>query len=697
LIDEDGPRGRILSQRDLALLVRRPQVKSLEMIAMYHSKVGSPMVCWLSLAMWMVASPLAAQNAVHPLDPLSFQEHWTVLEVLRDGGHVNPETRFSMVNLREPAKELVWSWSKGMSVPRQAFALVRQGPETYEAVVDLSGRRLVSWTPVRNVQPNWLEEEYRAMAAEVKKHPAFIDAMKKRGITDFTFLNCSAIPPGYFATEEQRGKRIAHVQCSDPRGVRNTWPRNISGLTVVVDLNAKTVVRVVDEGVVPIPATKADYDPASIGATRQVASPIRVDQPLGPGFQMDGHVVDWQKWRFHVRSDQRVGTLISTVTYGEGDRRRPMLYQGSLSEIFVPYMDPSFSWYQRNFLDAGEFNAGGLTKPLLAGTDCPEHAVYLDSLVSGDQGRPRSVSNVLCLFERETGDMAWRHFAEEPESRRRRDLVVRSAAVLGNYDYVFDWIFQQDGSIRVAVGASGIAEVKSTSVATASDQSSGSGNNSAAGEAADAYGRFVDTHIVAVNHDHYFNFRLDLDVDGAANSFVTDRLVTKTLPPDHPRRSIWVRQPTTARTESDGMLHADMDKPALWRVVSTSARNHVGYPTSYQLVPGMAASTLLSPDDYPRRRARFIDHHLWVTAYSPDEKYAAGNYPTLSTPGQGLPAWTKANRRIEQTDIVLWHTIGMHHVVRAEDWPVMPVLWHSFELRPFDFFDRNPALDLPRR
>jgi primary-amine oxidase len=254
---------------------------------------------------------------------------------------VNEDTRFSIVNLREPAKDLVWSWAKGMSVPRQAFALVRQGPETFEAVVDVSGRRLLSWTPLRNVQPNWLEEEYRAMTTEVKKYPAFIDAMKKRGITDFTFLSCSALPPGYFATEEQRGKRIAHVQCSDARGVRNTWPRNISGLTVVVDLNAKAVVRVVDEGAVPIPSTNADYDPTSIGTSRQVPSPIRVDQPLGPGFRIDGHVVEWQKWRFHVRSDQRVGTVISTVSYGDGDRRRPVLYQGTLSEIFFRIWTPA--------------------------------------------------------------------------------------------------------------------------------------------------------------------------------------------------------------------------------------------------------------------------------------------------------------------------------------------------------------------
>jgi primary-amine oxidase len=656
------------------------------------------LIARLCLAFALAALPLAAQKVEHPLDPLNFQEFWTVLEILRDAGHLDDETRLSIVNLREPPKDLVWNWTPGNSFPREAAAVVRQGAETHEALVDVKNRKLLAWNKVADAQPNWLDEEFKAMEKEVKEHPDFIAAMKKRGITDSTFLQCMGVPPGYFATDEQRGRRIAHVTCNDARGVRNPWPRGISGLTAVVDLNARKVLRVVDDGATPIPATLADYDPASIGKARDVPSPMRVDQPLGPGFRLNGHVVEWQKWRFHVRPDQRVGMIVSTVTYSDGEKQRPVLYQGHLSEIFVPYMDPAFDWYNRNFLDAGEFNAGGLTKPLLPGHDCPDHAVYINGLIAGDNGRPKSVPNVLCLFEREAGDMAWRHFAEEPESRRKRDLVVRSAAVLGNYDYIFDWTFQQDGSIRVAVGATGIAEVKSTAVPTADAQPSAtSSGDGPASEPADAYGRFVAKNIVAVNHDHYFNFRIDLDVDGPVNNFVADRLVPQTLPPGHPRRSIWVRQPMTARTESDAMLHMDMERPALWRVLSTTRKNHVGYPTSYQLMPGMSAMTLLSPDDYPRRRAGFIDHHLWVTPYQAGERYAAGEYPTLSTPGQGLPAWTKANRSIEQDDIVLWHTIGMHHMVRAEDWPVMPTLWHSFELRPFDFFDGNPALDLPQR
>ncbi len=652
---------------------------------------------WLAFA---ISIPLAAQKVEHPLDPLNYQEYWTVLEVLRAAGHLNEETRFSIVNLHQPPKDFVWSWSQGKDFLREAFAVVRQGADAYETVVDLKQRRVVSWTKLEGVQPNWLREEFTAMDKEIRKHPDFIAAMKKRGITDFTFISCDALPPGYFDTEEERGRRLAHVQCKDESGVRNTWSREIVGLTAVVDVNAKQVLRIVDDGVTPITKAVADYDPASIGTMREVRSPIRIDQPLGAGFQLQGHVVEWQKWRFHVRADQRVGTIISTVTYNDGARRRPVMYEGHLSEMFVPYMDPSFDWRRRNFFDAGEFNSGGFAKPLLRGLDCPDNAVYIDGLVSGDQGRPKGVPNVMCVFEREAGDMAWRHFSEDAESRRKRDLVVRSAAVLGNYDYVFDWTFQQDGSIRVSVGASGIAEVKSTSVARADDRPPAGGGSAESGgpttDPADAFGRFVDQNLIAVNHDHYFNFRIDLDVDGPVNSFVADRLVTRTLPPENPRRSIWVREPMAVHTEHDAMMHADMEKPAFWRVTSATTKNHVGYPTSYQLMPGMTSGTLLTPDDYARRRAGFIDHHLWVTPYRYEERYAAGDYPTLSTAGQGLPAWTKADRRIEQTDIVLWYTIGMHHMVRAEDWPVMPVLWHSFELRPFDFFNRNPALDLPR-
>lgn len=633
--------------------------------------------------------PVSAQNVEHPLDPLTAQEYLTVLDVLRNSGHLDSETRFSIVTLREPLKAVVWDWSPGKDFPREAFAVVRQGAVTQEAVVDLKQRKLTSWTELKNAQPNPLMEELEAMVNEVKGDPTFLAALKKRGITDLTFIQCVNTMPGSDGAEELKGRRIGNVVCFDTEGARNTWHREIQGLVAVVDLNAKKILRIVDEGVTPMTKANADYDAAAIGPTREVRGPMRIDQPAGPGFRIEGHIVEWQKWRFHLRADQRVGTIISTVTYADG-KRRQVMYEGHLSEMFVPYMDPSFAWVRRTFFDAGE-NAGTFLKALLPGADCPDSAVYIDAFYAGDDGRPNNAPNSICIFEREAGEMAWRHDNYPGvESRPKRDLVVRGVAALGNYDYVFDWAFQQDGSIRVSVGATGIAASKSVRQTRADTRVD------ANIESGDTYGRFVDENLVAVNHDHYFNFRLDMDVDGPVNNFVADRLVAKTLPPPSPRSSIWVREPMLAHRESDGMLNMDMEQPALWRVLSATQKNHVGYPTSFQLMPEMTAASILAPDDYARRRAGFTDHQLWVTPYRPEERYAAGDYPTLSTPSQGLPSWTKQNRAIEQTDIVLWYTIGMHHVVRGEDWPVMPVLWHTFELRPFDFFDRNPALDLPR-
>ncbi len=634
----------------------------------------------------------SSQHNSHPLDPLTWQEYWTVLEVLQSSNHLDGKTRFSHINLIPPDKSVVWGWDGKQKAPRAAYAIVHQEEKTYKAEVNLNSRRLDSWNELTGIQPTFLGEEFASMLDKVKENPEFIAAMKKRGYDDLTFIEGFFGPPGYFGYEEQVGRRIAHGSFVDVRDARNLWSRSITGLTVVIDMNSQEILRIVDEGIVPIPTVNVDYDASSIAKVREVPGPMMIHQPNGPGFELDGYTVSWQKWNFHVRPDHRVGMIVSAVTYQDGNDKRKILYEGNLSEIFVPYMDASFDWSHRNFIDAGEYTAGGLTKPLLPGLDAPDYAYYMDGLVLRDNGRPRPVPNMIAIFERETGDPSWRHFSDEmePESRVKRDLVIRSAAVLGNYDYIFDWIFQQDGSIKVLVGATGIAEAKAT---VQKDASSVHGDE----EPGDAYGRFVDPNIVAVNHDHYFSFRIDLDVDGEKNSLLLDRLQTKMLPEDNPRRSIWVTNPKIAKTESEAKLKINLDKPTLWRVISSDHKNHVGYPTSYQLMPGKTGNTLLSEDDYPRRRVGFINYHLWATPYNKNEKFAAGDFPTLSLPDQGLPTWTKNDRSIENTDIVLWYTVGMHHMVRAEDWPVMPVLWHSFELRPFDYFNGNPALDLPKK
>jgi len=666
---------------------------------------GTLLICAVS----PVGPSLVAQTPRRPLDPLTAEEHLAIVDILRAAGRADSTTRYSYVTLQPPDKAAVLAWVPGPPIARAGFAILKQGPRTFEAVVDLVDRKVVRWAEVRGVQPAWAEEEYLEGGAIALNDPRFRAALRQRGL-DSADVICVGIPPSTPASPADEERRVAQVVCFVAKDATSfPWGRGVGGLTAILDMNEQRVLRVIDDGSVPVPADGSRYDAAAVGRLRAALPPIRIEQPGGVGFRVDGHEVTWDNWSFHFRVDPRVGLVVSLARYRDGDRWRSVLYEGSLSEMFVPYMDPSRPYYAYGFMDPGELSAGGLAKPLAEGVDCPSNASYFDAVVPATNGEPKHVPRAACLFERYGGDVAWRHYdfmTESVELRAKRDLVLRMYATLGNYDYLFDWAFQQDGSLHVRVGATGIMMSKPVAQRTAGPMATNDGANASAGVAngtrngssaapADAYGRFVAPNIVAVNHDHFFNFRLDLDVDGPQNSFLVDRIRTRRLTPDQPRRSLWALEPLLVKTESGARLHMEMTRPASWRIINAHARNHVGYPVSYQLVPEMNAMSLLSPDERMQRRAGFTDYHVWVTPYRPDERYAGGLYPTLSKPGEGLPQWTLANRAIDDRDIVVWYTFGMRHVPRAEDWPVMPTVWSGFELRPFDFFRRNPALDLP--
>jgi len=640
-------------------------------------------------AVFVPAQAARADSVSYPLDGLTGPELWAVSDALRSSGHVDTDTRYPFITLHEPLKAEVLQWKPGQSFRREALVIVKQGPKTFEAIVDIPNKKVVSWRELTGIQPNVTNEEVVGMNDALHADSDWQAAMGRRGITNYSAVSCVGASPGYFGTAEEQGRRLLRVGCFERRNTYEPDSRPIEGIVIVWDVDNQKVIRVIDLGVVPVPRTSANYDMASVHPLRKIPTPITVQQPLGPSFTVEGSQVDWQNWNFHFRIDRRVGLILSNVRYADSGKMRSILYEASLSEVFVPYMDPEETWYWATYLDAGEF-ANGFSTPLDPGTDCPDNAVYFDQVYADETGLPWVVPRAACLFERSAGDIAWRHIgsADPVESRKRRDLVLRTIANFENYDYIFDWVFRQDGSIQVLVGATGINEFEAVVPKTAADDPSG---------AAQAYGRFVAENTVAPYHDHYFSFRLDFDLDGTGNSFVVDRLRTERVSAGTPRKSIWVATPEVAHTESEAKLRVSAEQPELWRVINPNVKNAIGYPVSYEIVPGETARPLLLPQDYPQRRAGFTDYQLWVTPYSPDERYAAGDFPTQSKGGDGLPSWTRANRPIENTDIVVWYTMGFHHVPRAEDFPVMPTTTLEFELFPFNFFSRNPAIDLPRQ
>ena len=649
-----------------------------------------PRLTLLAATLLMFSAPLRAQNtpAAHPLDSLKTQEYWTIYDVLRDSGKLPEGVIFSSVLLHEPPKDKVLAWKPGDPVFREAEVILTRKGVTIEALVDIAGRRLESWKERSDVKPPITEGEYFELNEVIKKDPGVIEALKKRGYTDLTPILCFSDPVGYFALPEMEGRRIMLAECIDTHGVYSSWSRAIDGLQIEVDGTEKKVLKIIDQGVVPVTQAPVNYQDFPLAAYPNT-TPISVAQPLGASFTVKGSEISWQNWRFRFRLDPRLGAIVNLVSIRDGDRYRSVLYEGSLSELYVPYMDPALNWATRVFVDAGEYYHGGILKPLRADVDCPSNAVYFSGLAPDDHGLPVLHSQLACLYESYSGDPAWRHYEDhEVGGSGARVLVLRTAAVIGNYDYVLDWRFERDGNIRVAVGATGLIETKSVKAKKADG-----GGHSMAG-APDEFGHFVAENTVGVNHDHFFSFRLDVDVDGTSNSFVAHRLVKRQLK-NPERKSIWVAEPFLAKTEKDAFMDLSLSKPAMWHFINPNVIGPLGYPVGYELMPGATAAPLLDPDDGPQKVGAFSNHQLWVTPYKVDERFAAGVYPTASKGDDGLAIWTKANRSIENTDIVAWYTLGFHHVPRPEDWPVMPVMWHDFVLRPFDFFVQSPVITLP--
>jgi primary-amine oxidase len=662
----------------------------------------------LAFALFLVA--LFPANALqpevhHPLDGLTPAEYWKAYHTLQSAGKLADKTQFASVLLHEPPKSEVLAWHPGQPIVRKLDIVLYTEGKSYAAIVDVSGDKaghLDAYTELPKDQAPVTTTESHAFDEVIKKDPQILAALKARNITDLRNVHCGVTPAGYVGLPEQtEGRRIGWGGCSDTDDAIYGWDRRIAGIFFVFDLQAKKILRFTDYGAVPMPPTTSIYD-AEGGSALPGTKPISVTEPEGPSYTIHDGEVSWQHWRFRFRLDARLGPILNLVQWDDEGKLRSILYEGSLSEMYVPYQDPDETWNSHVFLDSGEYFAntgsGGIIKPLEAGIDCPAYATFFGATFFTDSGNPYIRPKLACLFERTVGDPIWRHWDSSTgiSGRPTRELVFRTIATVGNYDYIFDWRFGQDASITVGVGATGILEVKAVK-----DQRADTPHSEAiAGHAPDGhevdFGQLIAPGISAVDHDHFFSYRLDLDIDGEKNSLMVDKLVPYKLPETAPgRKWIWAMRPDMIATESDAKLNVSVEHPAMWRIANTGVKNSLGQFTSYAIMPGETGISLLPPDAWPQKRAGWSEHNLWVTPYDPNEKYVSGVYVMGSKGNDTLPEWTKQNRNIMNTDIVAWYTVGFHHTPRPEDWPQMPTMWHTFTLLPYQFLPKNPTMDLP--
>ncbi|TIC80237.1 primary-amine oxidase [Nocardioides sp. GY 10127] len=630
----------------------------------------------------------ALSTAAHPLDPLTAEEIESARTILDEAGLLGPEKLFGLVQLQEPLKADVAAFDAGEGeLDRRVFIVILdiQAQTGTEYIVSVTHRR-VDFTRGTDTsvapygQPGMVMSEFMAIDEIVKADERWQAAMAARGV-DTTHVVVTGMTAGNFGHEFETGRRVwKAITLYREAPEDNPWARPVEGVVATVDIATRTVVDLSDYGSAPLPPGKGIFTNGKDGEFRDDLKPLVITQPEGPSFSVDGRHVTWQNWDFRIGFDIREGLVMHDLAFTDAGKRRPIMFRGSISEMVVPYGDPHPMRSFINYFDAGEYNLGRLATSLTLGCDCVGDITYFDATVADEQGHPEVMRNVICMHEEDYG-VLWKHvegYNDVAATRRSRRLVVSFFAAIGNYDYGYFWYLYQDGTIQF--------EAKLTGIVFA---------NAQADDIEIPYAARVAPGLVAPFHQHLFCARLDMNVDGAANRVEELEVFAEEISETNPFGNAFQLKTTLIGSESESARLADPSVGRYWKVSSATETNAYGKNTSYKLVPHAAPTLLMKEGSSIRARAAFATKHLWVTQFDSEEKYAAGLYPNQHQGGAGLPEYVAQDRSLDGEDVVLWHTFGATHITRPEDWPVMPVEYTGFTMKPVGFFDQNPALDVP--
>ncbi|MCQ9162837.1 primary-amine oxidase [Arthrobacter sp. STN4] len=614
-----------------------------------------------------------------PLALATAAEITAVRDILRAAGLLGESARIAYLGLLDPPRGAtetnrrfrVFLHDLSGAAPRDAVVSVTRG--TVESAVELD-TAATGELPV-------LEEEFEVVESILAGDPDWLAALAARNL-DVATVRVAPLSAGVFEYPEEKGRRIlrglAFVQ---DFAEDSPWAHPVDGLVAYVDVTNKSVDAVLDFGVVPVPAEHGNYtDPGLTGPLRETQKPISITQPEGPSFTVTGgNHIEWEKWSLDVGFDAREGVVLHNLAFDDGGRRRSIIKRASIAEMVVPYGDPSPVRSWQNYFDTGEYLVGQYANSLELGCDCLGEITYLSPVLSDAFGNPREIRNGICMHEED-----WSILSKHSDlwtgidyTRRNRRLVVSFFTTIGNYDYGFYWYLYLDGTIEFEAKATGV-------VFTSAYPGKGY-----------PYASELAPGLGAPYHQHLFGARLDMALDGLANRVEEEDVVRVPMGEGNERGNAFTRRRTVLARESDAVREADMRAGRTWVVTNPTSLNRLGEPVGYKLHPQGQPMLLADPESSVARRAAFATKDLWVTQYAEGERYPTGDFVNQHGGGAGLPAYVAADRELDGQDIVLWHTFGLTHFPRVEDWPIMPVDSVGFKLRPEGFFDRSPVLDVP--
>jgi primary-amine oxidase len=614
------------------------------------------------------------------LAPLSPEEIRIAVDAIKADADLGPGALYGNLDLREPTPHEWRDHLAGKTLPREARINIshKDRPGVWMVIVSIGNRAIASSRHFPTAKSAFQVEQLLDVERVVKADPRFIEACRLRGITDMTGVCVDSWSGGNFGFPDEEGHMVSYAHCwLRLRENENFYAHPIDGLNVAVDVKTGQVLRIDDHGGPPIPMAEINYDPDFLPPARTPLKPLNVVQPEGASFTMDGNAIAWDKWTLGIGFSPRDGIILHDIRYDN----RPVVRRAALSELVVPYGSPERGHYRKNIFDIGEYGFGKFNHSLELGCDCLGVIHYLDSHYCGLDGGVITIPKGICIHEEDTG-VLWKHWdfrVNRTEVRRGRRLVISCINTVGNYEYAQYWYLDQAGEISFEVKATGIVNTMACELG----QPGKFANEVAAG-------------LSAPIHQHIFCARLDMAVDGSSNSVVEVNSYAEPVGPTNRHGNGFYAEETVLTTELAAGRRANAETHRTWKVVNPNKLNALGKPVGYRLHAKDCVTPYLDENGPSGIRSNFIRNHVWVTPFNEDERYPAGEYVCNSDGSDGLAEIVKQDRNVENTDIVVWHCFGLHHVVRPEDFPVQPCMSAGFALMPSGFFNLNPSNDLPR-
>ncbi|KAG9123675.1 hypothetical protein FRC07_014312 [Ceratobasidium sp. 392] len=498
--------------------------------------------------------------------------------------------------------------------------------------------------------------------------------------------NIYAHPLDFIPIIDSNAKKVVHIDFpSHPTSGIHTSTSAYSTKPPVLDAEP-------DRKRIPPPKDKHEYLPDHLdtaNSQREALKPLHVVQPEGVSFKMTGNVLEWQQWKMHIGFTAREGVVIGTVTYNDAGEIRPVFYRMSCAEMVVPYGSPDHPHPRKFAFDVGEYGMGVQANELSLGCDCLGTIHYLPGHFIGHDGDTVTIKNAICIHEEDAG-LLWKHTDFRPGGRshsvRSRKLVVSMICTVANYEYAFYWNFYLDGTVELETRLTGILNVYTL----------------AEGEKA-TFGTQVAPRINAHYHQHLFSIRVDPMVDGINNTLVESDII----PYPHPTGSAEnyagngftsVDNPVTKSSGREYNHKTDRR----WRITNPARKHYSsGLPVAYSVGIGAATRGLIAAEgSWVKKRAGFGEKALWVVPEDESvfggRRWPAGRHvpQTRSQPADSVVEWSEKGDSVDNTDILLFLTVGVNHVPRPEDWPVMPTEHLRVVFKPIGFFKGNPALDV---